>query len=74
MMRCLALLLLLMTTPAWAQPVEDFGSFIANFRSKALAAGVSAQTYDAAMAGITPDPRVPDLVSSQPEFTTTMWD
>ncbi|WP_108460854.1 lytic murein transglycosylase [Devosia naphthalenivorans] len=74
MMRCLALLLLLMTTPAWAQPVEDFGSFIANFRSKALAAGVSAQTYDAAMAGITPDPRVPNLVSSQPEFTTTMWD
>ena len=74
MMRCLALVLLLMTTPAWAQPVEDFGSFIANFRSKALAAGVSAQTYDAAMAGITPDPRVPDLVSSQPEFTTTMWD
>jgi len=63
-----------MTTPAWAQPVEDFGSFIANFRSKALAAGVSAQTYDAAMAGITPDPRVPNLVSSQPEFTTTMWD
>jgi len=74
MMRCLALLLLLMTTPAWAQPVEDFGSFIASFRSKALAAGVSVQTYDAAMAGITPDPRVPNLVSSQPEFTTTMWD
>lgn len=74
MKRLLVLFLLLMTTPAWAQPVEDFGSLIANFRSKALAAGVSGQTYDAAMAGITPDPRVPNLVSSQPEFTTTMWD
>ena len=73
-MRFVALWLFLLITPAWAQPTESFESFIANFRSTALAAGVSAQTYDRAMAGLTPDPRVPELVSSQPEFTTTMWD
>lgn len=73
-MRALLLWLLLMATPAWAQPTESFESFIASFRSTALNAGVSARTYDAAMGGLTPDPRVPKLVSSQPEFTTTMWD
>jgi membrane-bound lytic murein transglycosylase B len=73
-MRFVALWFLLLLSPAWAQPVESFDSFVANFRSTALSAGISAQTYDSAMAGLTPDPRVPDLVSSQPEFTTTMWD
>ncbi len=67
-------LMLLAAAPASAQPVESFGSFIAGFRAKALAAGVGAATYDAAMTGLTPDPRVPDLVTSQPEFTTPMWD
>lgn len=66
--------LMLMVAPVVAQPVESFESFITNFRAKALAAGVSAQVYDATMGGLTPDPRVPDLVSTQPEFTTTMWD
>ncbi len=67
-------ILLLLVAPAHAQPVESFDSFIANFRAKALNAGVSAATYDNAMAGLTPDPRVPDLVATQPEFTTPMWD
>jgi membrane-bound lytic murein transglycosylase B len=73
-MRILLIWLLLLATPAWAQPTESFESFLAGFRSTALNAGVSARTYDAAMGSLTPDPRVPDLVSSQPEFTTTMWD
>ena len=73
-MRLIAFFLLLMSAPAWAQPTESFEQFITNFRSKALAAGVSAQVYDTAMAGLTADPKVPGLVSSQPEFTTTMWD
>jgi membrane-bound lytic murein transglycosylase B len=74
-MRLLALLIALwLTSPAFAQPVESFDSFIANFRAKALAAGVSGSVYDAAMSGLTPDPRVPDLVTAQPEFTTPMWD
>jgi membrane-bound lytic murein transglycosylase B len=74
-MRLLALLITLwLTSPAFAQPVESFDSFVANFRAKALAAGVSGSVYDAAMGGLTPDPRVPDLVTTQPEFTTPMWD
>jgi membrane-bound lytic murein transglycosylase B len=75
-MRIIALVLsaLLLSSAAFAQPVESFESFIANFRSKAMAAGVTGATYDAAMGGLTPDPRVPDLVTSQPEFTTPMWD
>lgn len=74
MIRLVALVFALMTAPALAQPVESFESFIASFRSKALAAGVDAPVYDAAMIGLTPDPRVPDLVLTQPEFTTPMWD
>jgi membrane-bound lytic murein transglycosylase B len=73
-MRILVMLAVLFATPAFAQPVETFDSFIANFRAKALAAGVSGAVYDASMQGLTPDPRVPDLVTSQPEFTTPMWD
>ena len=74
-MRFLGLLLvLLLSAPAFAQPVESFDSFVAGFRARALAAGVSGAVYDAAMAGLTPDPRVPDLVTGQPEFTTPMWD
>ena len=68
------LLVLLLSTSAFAQPIESFDAFIANFRAKALAAGVSGAVYDAAMSGLTPDPRVPDLVTTQPEFTTPMWD
>lgn len=70
----LVLVLSLLAAPALAQPVESFESFIAGFRAKAMAAGVTAATYDAAMGGITPDPRVPDLVATQPEFTTPLWD
>lgn len=73
-MRLVALLFVLLTLPAVAQPIESFESFVAGFRSKALAAGVSGAVYDAAMGGLTPDPRVPNLVSTQPEFTTPMWD
>jgi len=69
-----ALLALLMPLSAMAQPVESFDSFVAGFRSKAVAAGVDGRVYDRTMNGLTPDPRVPKLVSTQPEFTTPMWD
>ena len=74
MKRLIALFLVLLTLPAAGQPIESFDSFIASFRGKALAAGVSGAVYDAAMGGLTPDPRVPDLVTTQPEFTTPVWD
>ena len=55
-MRLLVLFTLLLTLPAFGQPIESFDSFIANFRAKALAAGVSGGVYDAAMGGLTPMP------------------
>ncbi|KRA55407.1 lytic murein transglycosylase [Devosia sp. Root635] len=74
MKRLIGLFFVLLAAPAVGQPIESFDSFIANFRGKALAAGVSGATYDGAMTGLTPDPRVPDLVTTQPEFTTPVWD
>ncbi|MCZ4346511.1 lytic murein transglycosylase [Devosia neptuniae] len=68
------MLALSLTTATFGQPVESFDSFVANFRSKAAAAGVDRQVYDAVMGGLTPDPRVPKLVTAQPEFTTPIWD
>lgn len=74
-MRVLLLVLsLLLATPTLAQPVESFASFLENFEAKAVAAGVDRQVYRRATAGLTPDPNVPKLVSTQPEFTTPMWD
>jgi membrane-bound lytic murein transglycosylase B len=70
----LTLILLTLVSPAAAQPIESFDSFLRDFESRAVAAGVSRETYRRATAGLTPDPNVPDLVTSQPEFTTPMWD
>ena len=70
----LLLVLLALAAPAAAQPVESFAAFVAGFRAKALAAGVSAATYERAMVGLTPDPNVPNLVAGQPEFTTPIWE
>ena len=74
-MRYLLLALaVLLSSPALAQPVESFDSFIRNFETKAVAAGVDPDVYRQATAGLTPDPNVPQLVTSQPEFTTPMWE
>lgn len=72
MRRLIALIFLLLATPAMAQ--GDFATFIAGLKPEAVASGVSASAYDALTAGLTPDPRVPNLVETQPEFTTPVWD
>ncbi len=75
MLRSIAIVaLLFFITPVLAQPVEPFDSFIRGFEATAVAAGVSPETYRAATEGLTPDPNVPKLVESQPEFTTPIWD
>jgi len=74
MLRLAFVLLLVLATPAFAAPVEAFSDFIRNFEAKAVAAGVSRRTYRAATEGLTPDPNVPNLVETQPEFTTPIWD
>lgn len=66
--------LLLLASPVLAQPTESFESFVKNFEREVVAAGVSAQTYRQAVAGIKEDTSIPSLVSGQPEFTTPMWD
>lgn len=63
-----------LASPALAQPVESFESFIKNFEATAVAAGVTHETYAKAMYGLTPDPNVPALVTAQPEFTTPLWE
>jgi membrane-bound lytic murein transglycosylase B len=69
-----ALVLLALASPVLARPTESFEAFVRGFEKTALAAGVTAETYRAATAGLTPDPNVPNLVSNQPEFTTPVWD
>lgn len=59
---------------ALAQPRESLSEFLSQLRSEAVAAGVSGAFYDAIMSEITPDPRVPNLVETQPEFSTPVWD
>jgi membrane-bound lytic murein transglycosylase B len=51
-----------------------FDAFITSFRDEALAQGVTGETYDLAMSGLIPNPRVIELNNSQPEFVRPMWE
>ncbi|HMO06371.1 MAG TPA: lytic murein transglycosylase [Paracoccaceae bacterium] len=53
---------------------EGLAAWIAAYRPRALAAGVSPATFDAAMAGLTYDPDVVRRDRRQSEFTKTIWD
>lgn len=57
-----------------AQPVESFDSFVRNFEARAVAAGISRDVYKQATDRVVPVQNIPGLVSTQPEFTTPMWD
>ena len=57
-------------TPAHA----DFDSCLAGLRATALSQGISAKTFDTTMAGVTPEPKVLELMDNQPEFKTPIWD
>lgn len=75
-MRFLLLILLLVASalPTQAEPIETFAEFIQSFAPKARAAGVTDATYAAAMGGLTEDPKIPGLITGQPEFSTPIWD
>lgn len=49
-------------------------AWIVDFRDTALAAGITAQTYDRAMAGVRFAPDVVARDRNQSEFTKTIWD
>ena len=48
--------------------------WIQNFRSRALAAGISAATFERAFQGVSYDPDVIAKDKNQSEFTKTIWD
>lgn len=70
--------------PALAQPPRpsagqgqaagDFGRFVAGLWPEAQAAGVSRATFDAALRGVTPDPKIVALTRKQSEFVRPIWD
>ncbi len=66
------LLALWAAAPAHAQ--TDFNTWLAAFRQDAAAHGISADTLDAALTGLTPVERVIELDGRQPEFMQTFAD
>ena len=54
--------------------VPDFGACVTEVRADALAKGVAAKTFDAALAGVEPDPSVIEAMEAQPEFETPPWE
>src|SRR5690606_13435275 len=66
--------------PAPAVPAPDpktqatYDACMANLRGKAIAAGVSGAAFDEQAVGLVPDMSVLDLLDSQPEFKTPIWD
>ena len=50
-----------------------FPQWVAAFRSRALARGVSEKTYDSVIGGLKPDTSVYALQRSQPEFQEQTW-
>ncbi|MGD1927236.1 MAG: lytic murein transglycosylase [Paracoccaceae bacterium] len=55
------------------QPAS-FAEWRATFRTRALAAGISEQTFDAAFRGVRVNQRVLELDSRQPEFSRPIWE
>lgn len=69
-----AFILALPLVLAVSQAQADFQSCVAGLRGAAAAKGVSGATFDRAMAGVTPDMKVIELMNNQPEFKTPIWD
>jgi lytic murein transglycosylase len=65
-----ALALLALTTGARA----DFDSCAAGLRDAALGKGISSSVVSRAFSGLTPEPKVIELMNNQPEFKTPIWD
>ena len=56
------------------QKGQDFNQWQRSFREHALAAGIQADLFDQAFAGVTPDLAVLKADQSQPEFTRPVWE
>jgi membrane-bound lytic murein transglycosylase B len=53
---------------ASGQPAESFDTFLAALRTDATARGITRATFDAGMAGVTPDPAVLAAMRREPEY------
>lgn len=56
------------------KPTESFADWQSNFRKYALTQGITADTFDTAFKGVTPDEAVVKADYSQPEFTRPVWE
>lgn len=54
-------------------PRMPLPQWVAKFRERALARGISEATYDRVMNGVKPDTRVFAEINSQPEFNEELW-
>jgi membrane-bound lytic murein transglycosylase B len=50
-----------------------FQAFIREFETTAVAAGITPETYNRAVAGITPVPAIQTVIDNQPEFAKQVW-
>ncbi|MBM3356160.1 MAG: lytic murein transglycosylase [Betaproteobacteria bacterium] len=64
-------LVLVLALPAAA---AEFAACLGKLRGEAAAQGITRQTFDAALAGVTPDKSVLAAMDFQPEFVTPVWD
>lgn len=66
-----ALALLLGARPALA---SEFAACLERLRAEAARHGITERTFDAALAGLAPDPSVLEAMERQPEFTVPVWE
>ncbi len=59
--------------PLLAAPDSGFARWVANFKARAVARGISEKTYDRVMSAVKPDMGVFALQRAQPEFTEQLW-
>jgi membrane-bound lytic murein transglycosylase B len=52
---------------------EKFQAFVRGFEPMAVAAGITPETYNRAMAGIAPVPSIKAIIAEQPEFVRPVW-
>ncbi|MCK9914006.1 lytic murein transglycosylase [Microbacteriaceae bacterium K1510] len=63
---------LTLSAPAWARSAA-FDRWVHAFRARAIARGVSEETYDRVMGRLEPDTAVYEQYRKQPEFTEQTW-
>jgi lytic murein transglycosylase len=69
-----ASLLLFVGSGGQSAAQDGFASCLSGLRASAISQGVPGAVFDKTMAGVTPDPKILELMSNQPEFKTPIWD